>query len=78
MPPKLDRHTYLTCIKSNGSRFRCEIAPRMAKFMRTHDPCAESALTIAQLEHMARLPPRRGQARDLRELEALAFSFTIR
>jgi poly(3-hydroxybutyrate) depolymerase len=62
----------------NGSRFRCEIAPRMAKFMRIHDPCADGALTIAQLEHMARSPPRRGHARDLRELEALAFSFPTR
>src|SRR4029078_7478216 len=26
----------------NGSRFRTEIAPRMAKFMRAHDPCAAS------------------------------------
>ena len=24
----------------NGSRFRSEIAPRMARFMRAHDPCA--------------------------------------
>jgi poly(3-hydroxybutyrate) depolymerase len=62
----------------NGSRFRCEIAPRMAKFMRIHDPCADGALTIAQLEHMARSPPRGGHARDLRELEALAFSFPTR
>ena len=40
----------------NGSRFRTEIAPRMAKFMRAHDPCAASDLTIAQLEHMATMP----------------------
>ena len=25
----------------NGARFRSEIAPRMAKFMRAHDPCAD-------------------------------------
>ena len=25
----------------NGSRFRSEIAPRMTKFMRAHDPCAD-------------------------------------
>ncbi len=56
----------------NGSRFRTEIAPRMAKFMRAHDPCAASHLTIAQLEHMARMPRRGGPAQ---ELEALAFSF---
>ena len=62
----------------NGSRFRCEIAPRMAKFMRIHDPCAHSALTIAQLEHMARSPQRGGPAREMRELEALAFSFPSR
>jgi poly(3-hydroxybutyrate) depolymerase len=37
----------------NGSRFRSEIAPRMARFMRANDPCAGSAMTIAQLEHMS-------------------------
>ena len=26
----------------NGSRFRAEIAPRISKFMRAHDPCADS------------------------------------
>ena len=46
----------------NGSRFRTEIAPRMAKFMRAHDPCASTDLTIAQLEHMATMP-RRGRRR---------------
>jgi poly(3-hydroxybutyrate) depolymerase len=56
----------------NGSRFRTEIAPRMAKFMRAHDPCAASDLTIAQLEHMA-IMPRRG--RRPQEFEGLAFSF---
>jgi poly(3-hydroxybutyrate) depolymerase len=56
----------------NGSRFRTEIAPRMAKFMRAHDPCAASDLTIAQLEHMATMP-RRG--RRPQEFEGLAFSF---
>jgi poly(3-hydroxybutyrate) depolymerase len=56
----------------NGSRFRTEIAPRMAKFMRAHDPCSSSDLTIAQLEHMATMP-RRG--RRAQELEGLAFSF---
>jgi hypothetical protein len=44
----------------------------MANFMRAHDPCAASHLTIAQLEHMARMPRRGGPAQ---ELEALAFSF---
>jgi poly(3-hydroxybutyrate) depolymerase len=56
----------------NGSRFRTEIAPRMAKFMRAHDPCAASDLTIAQLEHMATMP-RRGRRPP--EFEGLAFSF---
>jgi poly(3-hydroxybutyrate) depolymerase len=56
----------------NGSRFRREIAPRMAKFMRAHDPCAESALTIAKLEHMS-APPARSAPTP--ELEGLAFSF---
>jgi poly(3-hydroxybutyrate) depolymerase len=57
----------------NGSRFRREIAPRMAKFLRAHDPCADGALTIAQLEHMSTVPPRSARALDL---EGLAFSFT--
>jgi poly(3-hydroxybutyrate) depolymerase len=56
----------------NGSRFRSEIAPRMAKFMRAHDPCAGASLSIAQLEHMATMPDR---GRRANELEALAFSF---
>jgi poly(3-hydroxybutyrate) depolymerase len=56
----------------NGARFRAEIAPRMAKFMRAHDPCAGSMLSIAQLEHMVRMPRR---ARRVQEMEALAFSF---
>jgi len=54
----------------NGSRFRAEIAPRMAQFMRAHDPCAGTSLSIAQLEHMATMPGRRAHG-----LEALAFSF---
>jgi len=49
-----------------------EIAPRIAAFMRAHDPCSASALTIAQLEHMAAMP-RRG--RRPQDFEALAFSF---
>jgi len=59
----------------NGSRFRTEIAPRIAAFMRAHDPCSASALTIAQLEHMA-TTPRRG--RRPQDLESLAFSFAAR
>ena len=57
----------------NGSRFRTEIAPRIAKFMRAHDPCADMGLTIAQLEHMATMP-KRGR-RPPADLEGLAFSF---
>jgi poly(3-hydroxybutyrate) depolymerase len=57
----------------NGSRFRSEIAPRIAKFMRAHDPCAGASLTIAQLEHMATMPTRRGPRTQ--DLDALAFSF---
>src|SRR5262249_7677809 len=56
----------------NGSRFRAEIAPRIASFVRAHDPCAEPALTIRQLEHMARMPRREQRARGMEEL---AFSF---
>jgi poly(3-hydroxybutyrate) depolymerase len=56
----------------NGSRFRTEIAPRMANFMRAHDPCASTSLTIGQLEHMATMPRRKPRAK---ELESLAFSF---
>jgi poly(3-hydroxybutyrate) depolymerase len=56
----------------NGKRFRSEIATRMAKFIRAHDPCAANDLSIAQLEHMAAMPLR---GRRAHELEALAFSF---
>jgi poly(3-hydroxybutyrate) depolymerase len=56
----------------NGRRFRAEIAPRMAKFMRAHDPCAGTSLSIAQLEHMSTMPER---GRRAHELETLAFSF---
>ena len=56
----------------NGARFRAQIAPRMAQFMRAHDPCASTDLSIAQLEHMAKMPQR---GRRAQEFEALAFSF---
>jgi poly(3-hydroxybutyrate) depolymerase len=56
----------------NGKRFRAEIAPRMAKFMRANDPCASTNLSIAQLEHMAKMPRSERRSQDL---EALAFSF---
>jgi poly(3-hydroxybutyrate) depolymerase len=56
----------------NGSRFRAEIAPRVAKFVRAHDPCANAALTIAQLERMSEVP---GRGHRTQELESLAFSF---
>jgi poly(3-hydroxybutyrate) depolymerase len=56
----------------NGSRFRSQIATRMAGFMRAHDPCAEAGLTIAQLEHMAAMPRRSRHGSDL---DGLAFSF---
>jgi poly(3-hydroxybutyrate) depolymerase len=73
-----DRRMHFECPKVghygifNGARFRAEIAPRMAKFMRAHDPCASLDLSIAQLEHMATMPKR---GRKAQELEALAFSF---
>jgi poly(3-hydroxybutyrate) depolymerase len=56
----------------NGKRFRSDIAPRMAQFIRAHDPCAANDLSIAQLEHMRAMPER---GRRAHELEALAFSF---
>jgi poly(3-hydroxybutyrate) depolymerase len=56
----------------NGKRFRAEIAPRMARFIRAHDPCAARDLSIAQLEHMTQMPEYGRRAHDL---EALAFSF---
>ena len=59
----------------NGSRFRAEIAPRITKFMRAHDPCAASPLSIAQLEHMSATPRRKGPPQ---EVESLAFSFSGR
>jgi poly(3-hydroxybutyrate) depolymerase len=57
----------------NGSRFRAEIAPRIARFMRANDPCVVGDLTIAELERMVAMP-RRDQ-RASHELESLAFSF---
>ncbi len=59
----------------NGSRFRAQIAPRISKFMRAHDPCAAVGLSIAQLEHMATMPRRRAATADL---DGLAFSFATR
>ncbi len=59
----------------NGSRFRAEIAPRITKFMRAHDPCAASPLSIAELDHMATMPRRKG---TLRGADSLAFSFSNR
>jgi poly(3-hydroxybutyrate) depolymerase len=56
----------------NGKRFRAEIAPRMARFMRAHDPCSTADLSIAQLEQMAAMPE---SGRRPHELEGLAFSF---
>jgi poly(3-hydroxybutyrate) depolymerase len=56
----------------NGKRFRSDIAPRMAQFIRKYDPCAANDLSIAQLEHMAAMPER---GRRAHELEGLAFSF---
>ena len=60
----------------NGARFRAEIAPRIAKFMRAHDPCASTDLSIAQLEHMATMPRRGRKRQRAGEFEALAFSFS--
>src|SRR5262249_48679739 len=48
-----------------GRRFRSEIAPRMAKFMRAHDPCIGTSLSIAQLEHMVAMPDRSRRAHEL-------------
>ena len=59
----------------NGARFRAEIAPRIARFMRAHDPVASTDLSIAQLEHMATMPPRGRKRQHAGEFDALAFSF---
>jgi poly(3-hydroxybutyrate) depolymerase len=73
-----ERRTHFECPRVghygifNGKRFRSEIAPRLARFIRAHDPCAATDLSIAQLEHMAAMPERGQRAH---ELEALAFSF---
>jgi poly(3-hydroxybutyrate) depolymerase len=76
-----ERRSHFECPKVghygifNGARFRSEIAPRMAQFMRAHDPCASTNLSIAQLEHMATMP-QGGRKRLLaQDLEGLAFSF---
>jgi poly(3-hydroxybutyrate) depolymerase len=73
-----ERRTHFGCPRVghygifNGKRFRSDIAPRLARFIRAHDPCAATDLSIAQLEHMAAMPERGQRAH---ELEALAFSF---
>ena len=75
-----ERRSHFECPKVghygvfNGARFRSEVAPRMAKFMRAHDPCASTSLSIAQLEHMATMP-RRSRRPQLAQDEGLAFSF---
>jgi poly(3-hydroxybutyrate) depolymerase len=76
-----EKRTHFECPKVghygvfNGARFRSEIAPRMAKFMRAHDPCASTNLSIAQLEHMATMPKRGRKPQPAQDLEGLAFSF---
>lgn len=76
-----DKRSHFECPKVghygvfNGARFRSEIAPRMAKFMRAHDPCASTSLSIAQLEHMATMPKRGRKPQPAQDLEGLAFSF---
>ena len=73
-----ERRVHVECPKVghygvfNGKRFRAEIATRMANFIRSHDPCTATNLSIAQLEHMARMPER---GRRAQELDGLAFSF---
>jgi poly(3-hydroxybutyrate) depolymerase len=57
----------------NGSRFRSEIATRMARFMREHDPCAAPMLSIGQLEHMATMPSRTSRAKEFDS--SIAFTF---
>jgi poly(3-hydroxybutyrate) depolymerase len=76
-----EKRTHFECPKVghygvfNGARFRSEIAPRMAQFMRAHDPCASTNLSIAQLEHMATMPKRGRKPQPAQDLEGLAFSF---
>ena len=76
-----DKRSHFECPKVghygvfNGARFRSEIAPRMAQFMRAHDPCASTNLSIAQLEHMATMPKRGRKPQPSQDLEGLAFSF---
>ena len=76
-----DKRSHFECPKVghygvfNGARFRSEIAPRMAQFMRAHDPCASTSLSIAQLEHMATMPKRGRKPQPAQDLEGLAFSF---
>ncbi len=57
----------------NGSRFRSDIAPRMSRFMRDHDPCAAQMLSIGQLEHMSAMPSRASRAKDFDS--SIAFTF---
>ena len=60
----------------NGSRFRSDIAPRMANFMRAHDPCGSPNLSIGQLEHMSTMPTRASRAKDFDT--SIAFTFADR
>ena len=57
----------------NGSRFRSDIAPRMAKFMRAHDPCASTDLSISKIDHMSSMPSRAARAKDFDT--SIAFTF---
>lgn len=56
----------------NGSRFRREIAPRIAEFVRAHDPRLRSSVIMPPLDRTAAIARANGHAH---ELAAAAFSF---
>jgi poly(3-hydroxybutyrate) depolymerase len=57
----------------NGSRFRREIAPRIAEFARAHDPRMRSGVVMPPLDRRAAVARANGHAH---ELAAAAFSFS--
>ena len=58
----------------NGSRFRRDIAPRIAQFVRTYDLRAEHAATMPPLDHVEAAARAKGHAH---EPASVAFTFQV-
>jgi poly(3-hydroxybutyrate) depolymerase len=77
IPP--DRKVHFECPKVghygifNGSRFRREIAPRIAEFARLHDPRTIAGTAMPAIDRAEAIARANGQ---MHELEAAAFSFS--